>query len=727
MIFARSEKMIVKIWGVEGEKGLASSLDYIADKEKMGMDNADKNSIEQAILNTYQDDDLKRTFEYIANEDKIKGTYLSGYLCDPKTAFEEFAIARNQTVMKTGKADSDGKYIAFHIVQSMPENINISDEEVHQCGIELVEKIGAHQAVIASHVHPVVDENTGEISGKCKHNHILLNAYIHPDKLDSRFPNRIRYYDNNTTYAKLQIWNDQIALEHGLPIIANPDLGKTYSWAEQTAIKYNMSWKEHVRMDIDEILYLSNSWDEFVQKMTAKGYEIKQGKHITYVTPPLAGEQKRVRDYKLGRAYTKEALLSFWQERKTIKAEVAHELSHDETEFNDADPISELTELSKMHEKLYVTIPIGNTKSESATLFQLSIDTELSSDVLKTYFSKDHSYDICDAFSSPVAQFNGQDIYDFIRMRQEQEQQKEEINRLSNEKLRKNQDREKQGKKKYYSYHLFINSRTKKPYRIGLYDRTGRRRSNLELMFILAAVVLQKEDKLWNVKNVTPEQENEIYFGKTDVKAQRMMDAIQVARSENISNLSELDERLQSAGAQLSRTRAALNKNKKQKEKMELPHTAIENYLRVKDTVEPIFAMPDGLEKDELLSLHEDEVLSYNKAKAIMYRYKIKNHEDVEDFQARYIKVKNDITLYEEKLNENKEEYRKLKKLNYNASLAEDPRYCYGPAYGAEKEHKKDIGLDIDKTIKTERNMNIDYKINQANTKKKDKTRETEL
>ena len=68
-----------------------------------------------------------------------------------------------------------------------------------------------------------------------------------------------------------------------------------------------------------------------------------------------------------------------------------------------------------------------------------------------------------------------------------------------------------------------------------------------------------------------------------------------------------------------------------------------------------------------------------------------------------------------------------MKKLNYNASLAEDPRYCYGPAYGAEKEHKKDIGLDIDRTIKTERSMNIDYKINQANTKKKDKTRETEL
>ena len=411
--------MIVKIWGVEGEKGLASSLEYIKDKEKMEMNDVKNNIFEQTIQN--QDEDLKRTFEYIGNEDKIKGTYLSGYLCDPKTAFEEFAIARNQTVMKTGKADSAGKYIAFHIVQSMPEGLDISDEEVHQCGIELVEKIGAHQAVIASHVHPVIDEDTGEISGKCKHNHILINAYIHPDKLDPRFPNRIRYYDNNTTYAKLQMWNDLIALEHGLPIIANPDLGKTYSWAEQTAIKYNMSWKEHVRIDIDETLYATNSWDAFVQKMTEKGYEIKQRKSITYITPLLDGERKHVRDYKLGRGYTKDALLSFWQERKTIKEEVAHELSHNETETNHTDSIAELFQLSAAHEKLYVAIPIGSEKSDVASLFQLSLDTELSRNILKTYFSKDVFYDICDASSSTVAQFNGQDIYNFILMKQEQE------------------------------------------------------------------------------------------------------------------------------------------------------------------------------------------------------------------------------------------------------------------------------------------------------------------
>ena len=80
-------------------------------------------------------------------------------------------------------------------------------------------------------------------------------------------------------------------------------------------------------MDIDELLFSTNSWNEYVEKMTAKGYEIKQGKYITYITPEINGERKRVRDYKLGRAYTKDALLSFWQERAAIKADVEHEIS----------------------------------------------------------------------------------------------------------------------------------------------------------------------------------------------------------------------------------------------------------------------------------------------------------------------------------------------------------------------------------------------------------------
>lgn len=695
--------MIVKIWGVEGETGLTSSLEYINDKEKMGLDDEDKNIFEQAMNNAENNSDLKRAFQYVGNEDKIKGTYLSGYLCDPETAFEEFAIARNQTIMKSGKDDSDGKYIAFHLVQSMPEGIDISDEEVHQCGIELAKKIGAHQAVIASHVHPVIDEETGEIHGKCKHNHILINAYIHPDKLDPRFPNRIKYYDNKTSYAKLQIWNDQIAMEHGLPIISNPDIEKTYSWAELDAIKYNLSWKEHIRMDIDEVMYQSSSWDEFKNKMIEKGYEIKSGKHITYTTPEDAnGERKKIRDYKLGRAYTKDALLSYWKELESIKNDVEKEIDSNDTEEKEIkSSFDSLSELNKKYDKLYVGIPLGIGKNNINDLYYLPFDTDLERDILKTYFTQNELYSVfTDSSPSPVSEFQGQDIYNFILQEQEKEREKEEQIRKQNERLQKNWEREKRESGKYYSYHLFVNSRTKKPYRIGLYDQNGRRRSNLELMFILAAVVIRQEDKLWSVNStISQEQSNNVYFGKTDYKAQNMMNSIRMAREENIGSLSELDERINAAGAELSRSKSALKKNENVKEKMETVYSAVSIYLENKEIAEAIFKMPEGVNKEEQTYLHQEEIENYNKAKRIMYRYNVKTDNDINDLLERYEHTKNQIDMYTEKIQENKREYSKLKKIEHNAALAEDPKYCYGPLYdsksgGREVSPEKEVSKD---------------------------------
>ena len=43
--------------------------------------------------------------------------------------------------------------------------------------------------------------------------------------------------------------------------------------------------------------------------------------------------------------------------------------------------------------------------------------------------------------------------------------------------------------------------------------------------------------------------------------------------------------------------------------------------------------------KDEKCSLYEEELLSYNKAKAIMYRYKVKTDEEIED-QGREVAVR---------------------------------------------------------------------------------------
>lgn len=716
--------MIVKIWPITYEKGLKRSLEYVNDKEKSMMKDADKILREQVLLED-ENEDLKRTFRYVENEDKIKGKYISGYLCNPETVFKDFESAKFQTLLKAGKRNTNDSNIAYHLVQSFPEDLDITDEEVHQCGIELAKKIGVHQAIIASHVHPVADKETGEIHGKCKHNHIIINAYRHPEKLDPRFPNRIKYHSCKETYGRLQLWNDQIALEHGLPIIIDPDYMKSYSWSEKDAKSFCLSWKEHVRMDIDEAIEKTTSWEEYLQFMQANGYTIRDKKYVTYTTPD--GKNK-VRDYKLGRSYSKDTLLRYWDEKKEIDNEINREVEQNQDSslgvedghdfwFRDQPEISELSPTSRretvgekprqkkhgLDEKestyndleqlvkktqgpLFVAIPLGKAKENASDFYYLPLDNYLPTDTLKSYFSADISYSICDKSHSSIGVYGGQDIFNLILAQQEKEREKEEQDSSFDERMQRNQECQKREKKKYYEYHLFINSRTGRPYRVGLYDKNGRERSTMELMFILAVVVMKKEDKLWAVENVPEDKINEPYFAKTDWKAQRMMDSIRVAREEGISNLGELDRRINDTGAALSRARAAMKKNQFVKKKMETLYQAVTIYMQNKALVEKILSMPESVEKSEQQTIHQTELDDYMKAKTVMHWYKVSNQEQVDDFIKRYAKVNEGIAHYEQQIENKKEEYLMLKKLKYNAALAEDPMYCYGPRYGMREE-----------------------------------------
>ena len=232
--------MIVKIWPIKadyggergkvgGLEGLENSVKYIMDKEKIiateeeekaykGFDESDV--LEGSRIN--RDFDINRVVSYMANKDKTEIKYASTYLCPESNPAIDFRNSANLLAVKSGfKIDPDTGAMAFHLVQSFPEHLNISDEEVHQCGMDLVQRLGKYQALICSHVHPVLDEKN-EVHGKCKHNHILLNAYMHPDFYDYTAPDVGKYNDCVESYRQLQIYNDEIAIEHGLPIIRWP-------------------------------------------------------------------------------------------------------------------------------------------------------------------------------------------------------------------------------------------------------------------------------------------------------------------------------------------------------------------------------------------------------------------------------------------------------------------------------------------------------------------------
>jgi len=715
--------MIVKIWPIKGERGTRNCMLYIDNDEKVLKVQKDDEGhlLDREVINTReefgldadsffieQEENIDRVFQYMANQDKTKSKYVSGYMCDPDTVLDDFrgAIIENDFNGDVRHRDKDNERMAYHLVQSFPEGLNISDEEVHQCGIELLKKIDKHQGVVCSHVHPVIDEE-GEVRGKCKHNHILLNAFIHPKKIDPQHPERVKYHACNESYAQLQIWNDEIAIDHGLPIILNPDLDKVYSWTENSMIKAGRSWKERMRLDIEAARRATGNWDDFVEYMKGEGYQIREGAHVTYTAPD---GDKKARGKTLGAPYTREGLEMHWALRDREEREFVRTLQE-----NEAPP---LFKLSLQHPgPLTVDVPLGTALSKQRSYYPLPLEkANRPRSVLNTYFNERDLYDVKDANGKVIGAATGAEIVEYFeslrrgdderyrrlmedaeRTEEEKQAQWEDILRQEREAAEQKQRERNQYRERYY-YSRYKNSRTGQPYYTNLYDENGRRRSTLELIFMIAAVTIKSEDGLWEVKNPPPEYRNEPNFGPTDWKVQHMLDALHVSREEGLEGPSDVADKLNEVGAAYSRARAAVNRSQKSLDKMKALAFALQEYEATHTIVEKIDALPNGPEKEQLLEQYAKDIDRYKHAKAIMNGYKVSTQAEIDDFWKRYDDINRNLPEMEERYETLKEEYRKIKTLNYRLTLAQTELFVFGPAYVPERAaNRGDLGRKMSK------------------------------
>jgi len=682
--------MIVKIWPIKasypdssgkvgGIKGIINSVNYISDVDKCltkekDMDIAylyNDDRSDYSYIN--KDEDFSRVISYMANDDKTQGKYISAYMCNEETVVEDFL--NTQTKYKDKKIAGN---VAFHLVQSFPEGLDISDEEVHQCGMELVKKIGKHQALICSHVHPVMDDE-GELRGKCKHNHILINAYMMKDKIDPEHPDIIKYHDNKTSYLQLQIWNDEIALEHGFPIIRNPETERKYSWKETNEINKGLSWKEQVRNDIDWIKQKTNNWPQFVKEMNLQGYQIKDGVHTTYIAPD---GRHRVRGKTLGDRFIKENILQYWKIKDEIKSEVLYQLD-DKHKYTLKDIIS------NTNSHLHIDIPLGGNLNPKRSTFPLPLDKKiLNQDAIDSYFDINTYYEIKNENNQIIDSVQGIELHDYFTeiLKSENERIKQktwwesEREKRRYQKIKEQERKEKQ----YYSNNKFKNTNTNQVYKISIYDKNGRLKTDLELIFTLAYIVIHAEQGRWEPREVPQEHVKDAYFGPPAWKAQNMMDSLQIAREEGLDNQFDIEARLNTTGAALSRARAAVRRNEKIKNKMESLQQAISEYEDTQYYVQKIFDLPENDYKLHELHDNKDIIEKYTNAKRIMHMHKVETQADISDFKKRYLQVEKNIEISQQLLDEKKDEYSRLKKLQYNTSLAQDVRYCYGPEYEIE-------------------------------------------
>lgn len=197
-----------------------------------------------------------------------------------------------------------GDNLAFHLIQSFKPG-EVDAENAHRLGQQFADEVlkGKYEYVISTHV----DKNH-------IHNHIIFNA--------ASFVDHHKYVSNKRSYHKLCRISNRICHENGLAT-SMPTGEKGKSYKENMEYHRGTSWKAKLRVAVDKAIWTSINYEEFLQKMQLAGYEVRQGKHLSFRAP----EQKNFTYMKSLGSYYSEENVRIRLAKNRSKAKVPKHLS----------------------------------------------------------------------------------------------------------------------------------------------------------------------------------------------------------------------------------------------------------------------------------------------------------------------------------------------------------------------------------------------------------------
>ena len=231
---------------------------------------------------------LADRIDYGKNPEKTDGGRLvSAYQCSPESAAEEFAISKKIYANLTGRSQpKERDVLSYFLLQSFRPG-EITPEEAHQMGYELALEFtnGSHAFVVSTH-----------IDREHIHTHIEFNS------TNLECTGKFRNIKNS--YLALQKISDRLCKEHGMSVIEHPK-EKGAHYAQWKAEKSGTSYKKKLQKTIDYVLPQSHSFEEFLCKMRAEGYEVDTHGLLKF---RAAGQERFTRSRTLGEGYSEDAL-----------------------------------------------------------------------------------------------------------------------------------------------------------------------------------------------------------------------------------------------------------------------------------------------------------------------------------------------------------------------------------------------------------------------------------
>lgn len=259
---------------------------------------------------------LKRLIKYINDPDKTAGEVYTGTLgC---TNPYEDMVDTIKFYHKEPKNEHDR--IAYHYTLSWRSDSTITPELAMQITEEFcLELLSDYEVAYSVH-----------IDKEHIHSHIVFNAVS--------FKTGLKYRYNDNDWEKIiQPVTDKLCTKYGLHTLemdleeerrkkSKKEKNQERSYKRKKYQSYSEDEKkkkkrsnnqyysekgdfyrksDHIKVDIDDAVYRSKTWETFLNILKEKGYEYKCGKHFAVLGP---GMRRYRRTYQLGADYSEEAI-----------------------------------------------------------------------------------------------------------------------------------------------------------------------------------------------------------------------------------------------------------------------------------------------------------------------------------------------------------------------------------------------------------------------------------
>lgn len=226
---------------------------------------------------------LKRSLDYVTVPEKTQGGRLVGAMnCMVEHAYEQM----RETKMKF---DKNNQRQGYHIVLSFKEGEVEPDTAFEITQKFVSEYVGKrYEAVYAVH------DNTDHI-----HSHIIFNSVSFVD-------GKKYHYSKGDWEREIQPITNRLCEEYGLSVLELDGERANSEYKEWSVHKDGrFVWGDMIKRDLDACILQSATFESFLELLSEKGYEIKQGKHLA-VKPPGMSRYKRSKT--LGAEYSEERI-----------------------------------------------------------------------------------------------------------------------------------------------------------------------------------------------------------------------------------------------------------------------------------------------------------------------------------------------------------------------------------------------------------------------------------